>query len=182
MATQDDSSSISSLDHEKLENQYNNSRPQQQQFESIARTPTQRARYLEGEDLINLPSRTLGNDADLEEYTAETATGQILKEVKSNKTGDIERYELVTWKINDPENPKNWSKAYKWWCTMMVAITCFVVAFNSAVITADITGPAEEFGVSEEVSLLSITLFVMGFGIGKSHSQSRPLCSCILTL
>ncbi|KXS97564.1 hypothetical protein AC578_9784 [Pseudocercospora eumusae] len=49
---------------------------------------------------------------------------------------------------------------------MVVAITCFAVAFNSAVITADLTGPAMTFGVSEEVSLLIITLFVVGFGVG----------------
>jgi hypothetical protein len=164
----DDSSSISSLGKEAPKETHDHPEPQQSQWQAISRTPTQRARYLEGADLINLPSRTLGNDADLEEYTEETTSGQILKEVKSNKTGDIERYELVTWKINDPENPKNWSKAYKWWCTMTVALTCFVVAFNSAVITADIQGPAQDFHVSEEVSLLSVTFFVMGFGIGMS--------------
>ncbi|KAF1985865.1 MFS general substrate transporter [Aulographum hederae CBS 113979] len=119
-----------------------------------------------GEDLINLPSRTLSNNARLEEYTQETVDGQILRETTSRATGRVERYELVTWKIDDPENPKNWSKAYKWWCTMMVALTCFVVAFNSAVITPDIQGVAEEFHVSEEVALLSITLFVIGFGVG----------------
>jgi hypothetical protein len=77
-------------------------------------------------DAVNLPYRTLSNEANLEEYTQETIDGQILREVRSNATGKIERYELVTWKIDDPENPKNWSKAYKWWCTMCVAITCFV--------------------------------------------------------
>lgn len=120
----------------------------------------------DGADVVNLPTRTLSNDAALEEYTTETINGQMLREVRSNVTGNIERYELVTWKVNDPENPKNWSKAYKWWCTMCVAITCFVVAFNSAVITADIEGVAEEFNVSEEVALLTITLFVIGFGVG----------------
>jgi multidrug resistance protein len=120
----------------------------------------------DGADLINLPSRTLSNNARLEEYTEETVDGQILREVKSAATGNIERYELVTWKLHDPENPKNWSKAYKWWCTMCVALTCFVVAFDSAVVTADIAGVAEEFHVSEEVALLTITLFVVGFGVG----------------
>ncbi|KAF4554697.1 MFS-type transporter-like protein 35 [Elsinoe fawcettii] len=119
-----------------------------------------------GEDLVNLPFRTLSHGAQLEEYTEETQTGQILKEVQSRQTGKLERYELVTWKINDPENPKNWSKAYKWWCTMVVAFTCFVVALNSSVVTADIEGPATEFGVSHEVGLLAITLFVVGFGVG----------------
>ncbi|KAK8178456.1 major facilitator superfamily domain-containing protein [Phyllosticta citribraziliensis] len=126
----------------------------------------QQERRISGEELLNLPHRTLSANADLAEYTSETAQGQILKEVKSHHTGKTERYELVTWKIDDPENPKNWSKAYKWWCTMCVAFTCFVVAFNSGVITADIEGPAKEFGVSREVGFLAITLFVVGFGVG----------------
>ncbi|OCK78468.1 MFS general substrate transporter [Lepidopterella palustris CBS 459.81] len=136
----------------------------QSQYESVTREPREHVPF--NEDLINLPTRTLRNEAYLEEYTTETIDGQILREIRSNATGNVERWELVTWKIHDPENPKNWSKPYKWWCTMTVAITCFVVAFNSAVITADIEGVAKEFNVSPEVALLSITLFVVGFGIG----------------
>ena len=49
---------------------------------------------------------------------------------------------------------------------MVVAFTCFTVAFNSAVITADLEGVAKEFNVSLEVSLLTITMFVIGFGVG----------------
>lgn len=49
---------------------------------------------------------------------------------------------------------------------MTVAITCFAVAFNSGVITADLVDVANTFNVSEEVSLLPITVFVVGFGIG----------------
>jgi multidrug resistance protein len=128
-------------------------------FEPIRREPTI-------EDYVNLPIRSLSNEANLDEYTQETIDGQMLREVRSNATGRVERYELVTFKIDDPENPKNWSKAYKWWCTMCVAVTCFAVAFNSAVITADLEGVSETFNVSEEVSLLTITLFVVGFGVG----------------
>jgi len=75
-------------------------------------------------------------------------------------------YNIVTFTPSDPGNPKNWSKAYKWYCTLVVALTCFVVAFASSVITADVAGVVEEFGVSEEVALLSITVFVVGFGVG----------------
>lgn len=49
---------------------------------------------------------------------------------------------------------------------MVVAFTCFVVAFNSAVITADLEGVSETFDVSMEVALLTITMFVIGFGVG----------------
>lgn len=117
-------------------------------------------------DPLELPYRTLTEHADMGEYTTETATGTILREVQSNKTGKTERYELVTFTVDDKDNPKNWSKAFKWWCTMVVAVTCFVVAFNSAVITADLVGPQVSFGVSEEVALVTVTVFVVGFGVG----------------
>ncbi|KAK7207797.1 major facilitator superfamily domain-containing protein [Myxozyma melibiosi] len=75
-------------------------------------------------------------------------------------------FKLVTFTPDDPGNPKNWSKAYKWYCTMLVASLCFAVAFGSAVVTGDIEGVMEEFNVSEEVVILTVTLFVVGFGIG----------------
>ncbi|EMC99186.1 hypothetical protein BAUCODRAFT_394455 [Baudoinia panamericana UAMH 10762] len=115
-------------------------------------------------DIVNLPYRTLTEQARMGEYTEETETG--LKTVQSRKSGRQEQYELVTFKPGDKENPKNWSTPYKWYCTMTVAITCFAVAFNSAVITADLEGVARTFHVGEEVALLTITLFVVGFGVG----------------
>ena len=125
------------------------------------RTPVE---SVDNTDMVYLPYRTLTENADMGEYLHETATG--LHSVQSRRSGRVERYELVTFKENDPENPKNWSKGYKWWCTMVVALTCFCVAFNSAVVTSDIIGVVETFDVSEEVALLPITLFVVGFGVG----------------
>ncbi|OZJ03783.1 hypothetical protein BZG36_03475, partial [Bifiguratus adelaidae] len=126
----------------------------------------QRTESLYIEEDPNLPYRTLNNNAVIDEFTQETATGTIIKRTVSQATGHEVDYKLVTFEIGDPENPKNWSKLYKWYCTMLIALVCFVVAFASAVVTADIVGVSEEFGVSDEVSLLSITLFVIGFGVG----------------
>lgn len=120
-------------------------------------------------DPLDLPLREVNPDANLEEFTTETRTGNIIKPIKSNVTGQIEDWKLVTFKIDDPENPRNWSKLYKWWCTMVVSWTCFVVAFSSSVITADLEGVSATFGVSEEVSLLTITVFVIGFGVGMCY-------------
>jgi hypothetical protein len=112
---------------------------------------------------LNLPYRTLSPRANMTEFTQEHVGGEI----STTAPGDPKtEYKLVTFVPNDPENPKNWSKAYKWYCTMVVALTCFVVALASAVITADISAPGDEFGVSHEVSLLAITVFVVGFGVG----------------
>ncbi|ETI27951.1 hypothetical protein G647_00400 [Cladophialophora carrionii CBS 160.54] len=130
-------------------------------LEKYETRPTQDA-----SDVLDLPYDILSDEADMSEYIQETAAGVIPKRTISRATGKPEDHELVTFKINDPENPKNWSKPYKWWCTMVVAFTCFTVAFNSAVITADLEGVSEEFHVSPEVSLLTVTMFVIGFGVG----------------
>ncbi|KAH8879227.1 MFS general substrate transporter [Thozetella sp. PMI_491] len=112
---------------------------------------------------INLPYRTFSANANLDEFQTERPEGAIPGPVEAD---GVTRYKLVTFLPNDPENPKNWSKPYKWYITMVIAMTCFVVAFASSVITSDLGDMAEEFGVSEEVALLSITVFVIGFGIG----------------
>jgi len=63
---------------------------------------------------VNLPYRTLSADANLAEYTTEKASGEIPGPV----TPEGGRFKLVTFRPNDPENPKNWSKGYKWYCTV----------------------------------------------------------------
>lgn len=118
-------------------------------------------------DPLELPYGTVADGANLEEFVTETKSGNIVKPVKSNVTGKEEDYNLVTFTIDDPDNPKNWSKAYKWWCTIVVAFTCFVVAFASSVITADLEGVGDDFNVSREVTMLPITVFVVGFGVGE---------------
>lgn len=117
-------------------------------------------------EVLDLPYGTLNDSANMAEYTEETVDGVIPKRTISRYTGKEEEHELVTFKIDDPENPKNWSKIYKWYVTMVVAATCFVVALSSSIITADLEGPAERFHVSHEVALLTVTVFVIGFGVG----------------
>lgn len=121
---------------------------------------------------ITLPYRTLTPNANMAEYTTEDPRGEIpvaraaTAQKPDEPSAQNEQYKLVTFVPNDPENPKNWSKLFRWYCTLVVALTCFVVAFCSSVITADIAGVVKEFNVSEEVALLSISVFVVGFGIG----------------
>jgi hypothetical protein len=67
---------------------------------------------------LNLPYQTLSANANLAEYTVEEPSGAIPGPVAP----DGGRYKLVTFKPNDPENPKNWSKAFKWYCTVREAL------------------------------------------------------------
>ena len=59
-----------------------------------------------------------------------------------------------------------WSTGRKWFQTVNLGVICFMVAFASGVITGDMTGPMETFNVSMEVVILTVTLFVVGFGVG----------------
>jgi hypothetical protein len=143
----------------------------------LSRSPTKEVRDPNLD--TNLPYRTLSQDANLAEYTAEVPQGEITGPAKPDGSG---YYKLVTFTPGDPANPKNWSKAYKWWCTMVVAVTCFVVAFCSSVITADMEGVMETFHVSEEAALVSITVFVVGFGVGKSWRSTLSQPSIVTRL
>jgi hypothetical protein len=62
---------------------------------------------------VNLPYRTFSDGANLEEYTSEKPEGEIPGPVEPDGQ---HRYKLVTFVPSDPANPKNWSKAYKWYC------------------------------------------------------------------
>lgn len=73
---------------------------------------------------------------------------------------------LVTFVEGDPDDPRNWSLTRKWTITLLLGLVCFVVAFASSAITGGISGPVETFNVLLEVSILTVTLFVIGFGVG----------------
>ncbi|WLF79398.1 Synaptic vesicle transporter SVOP [Lodderomyces elongisporus] len=74
---------------------------------------------------------------------------------------------LVEFVEHDKGNPKSWGRARKWLYTMVLGGMCYVVALGSAIVTGDMSGPAKTFGVSEEVVILaSVTVFVIGFGVG----------------
>lgn len=86
-------------------------------------------------------------------------------EVNNDIEGDV-KVTIVDWDTNDPENPRNLSRFRKWTITLLASSLCLSVALGSSIITGDMQGPAEEFHVSEEVVNLTVTLFVVGFGVG----------------
>ncbi|EMC92415.1 hypothetical protein BAUCODRAFT_77726 [Baudoinia panamericana UAMH 10762] len=74
---------------------------------------------------------------------------------------------LVDWDgPNDPGNPHNMPQSRKWTITIVAALMTFVVSFGSSVFSTATTVTAEQFGVSEEVMILSVSLYVVGFACG----------------
>lgn len=78
-------------------------------------------------------------------------------------TGEI----LVGWYgDDDPENPYNWSFAYKLYVTWLMFLMTMTVYMGSSIVSPVIPQMAEYFHVSEVVTALSLSLFVCGYGVG----------------
>lgn len=66
----------------------------------------------------------------------------------------------------DPFNPQDFSIKKKWSITLLTAISTLAVAFVSSAFSGGLEYIVEEFSVSTEVSILGISLFVVGFAVG----------------
>ncbi|KAG9950859.1 MFS general substrate transporter, partial [Aureobasidium melanogenum] len=79
---------------------------------------------------------------------------------------DETREIFITFAPDDKDNPRNWSKAKRWY------ITCFASSLN--VLTCLAAGGyssgvgqlVEEFGVSDEVGTVGLSMYILGFAIG----------------
>jgi hypothetical protein len=73
---------------------------------------------------------------------------------------------LVKWAPNDPENPYNWTTTRKSFITFQLGMLAFAASLGSSIIA-----PAEPTitlytGISEEASVLTISLYIVGFIFG----------------
>lgn len=73
---------------------------------------------------------------------------------------------LVTWDDNDKANPRNWSSTYKAFITFLLGMLAFTGSLGSSIILPAEQAIAEEFNVSREVTVLCISLYVLGFALG----------------
>lgn len=180
----------------------------------LTQTPTNHSHHVHraptGLDAVNYPLRTESGPRT-DEYVVETAEGYIRPEEEAEQPSptptvhaahDLTPAErekgldikLVTWKEDDPEDPKNLSRGRKWCVppspfppslrpaltsatlprviTAAISYCCFAVALGSSLTVMDMPEVAAEFGVSIDLIHLSISVFVFGFGIGESSSST----------
>jgi len=67
---------------------------------------------------------------------------------------------------DDPNNPMNWSSKRKWAIAVTMGLMTFVVTFASSVFSSAVEVTGMQFGVSSEVMILAVALFVLGFAFG----------------
>ncbi|EME88247.1 uncharacterized protein MYCFIDRAFT_159481 [Pseudocercospora fijiensis CIRAD86] len=73
---------------------------------------------------------------------------------------------VVVWIDQDPRNPMLYSELKKWSLTMLVAMATLAVAFVSSAFSGGTREIIRDFGASQEVVTLGVSLFVLGFAIG----------------
>jgi len=73
---------------------------------------------------------------------------------------------VVVWIDHDPRNSMLYSNFKKWCITVTVAMATLAVSFASSAYSGGAKEVIREFGCSQEVFTLGISLFVLGFAIG----------------
>ncbi|OJT09245.1 hypothetical protein TRAPUB_14320 [Trametes pubescens] len=72
----------------------------------------------------------------------------------------------VTMGPDDPDNPKSWSRPYRWYITMLSAVLVLNATFASSAPEGIIPDLMQQFSFGQEVAVLTIALFVAGYCVG----------------
>lgn len=92
------------------------------------------------------------------------APGEAPRQVVHRPGGrDIE---LVTFPPGDRENPRNWPLWRKWSIVLAIMLVDLSDSFIASGFSPASTKFANDFGASEEVATLGLSLLVLGFAFG----------------
>ncbi|KAJ5103392.1 hypothetical protein N7532_003921 [Penicillium argentinense] len=91
---------------------------------------------------------------------------QHIIDAKYNGTGTEEDPYQVSWLDDDERNPMKYSEVGKWLIMLLVGVVTMAVALVSSAYSGSINEIILDFHVSEDVSLLGISMFVIGFAVG----------------
>jgi len=80
--------------------------------------------------------------------------------------GTTEDPYVVEFIPNDPRNPLEWGQFKKWSIVFAVAMATLAVAFVSSAYSGGTEEVIRDFHIGTEVSILGISLFVLGFAVG----------------
>ncbi|THW73541.1 MFS general substrate transporter [Aureobasidium pullulans] len=95
-----------------------------------------------------------------------------------------ENNKIVSWDgEHDPKKPMNMPEHRKWMIVISTGLMTFCVSFASSVFSTTTFVTAELFGVSSEVMILGLSLYVLGFAFGplvwgplsEAFGRTRPL-------
>ncbi|KAJ7492738.1 major facilitator superfamily domain-containing protein [Mycena latifolia] len=107
-----------------------------------------------------------GSTSTVNETEEEIAAGVRYLDTAPDEKGSKDPYLIDSFAEGDPKNPKNWSKARRWYLTALSGVLVLNATFASAAPSGIAPQLLEEYHLSQEVGVLAISLFVAGYCVG----------------
>lgn len=96
----------------------------------------------------------------------QTSVTQEVRDYDYPGSGTIEDPYLVDFIPNDPKNGMNYGIGFKWTIVMFCAFNTLACSLASTIFAGALFQIQEFFNASEEIAILSVSLFVLGFAVG----------------
>ncbi|KAJ7135016.1 MFS general substrate transporter [Mycena crocata] len=81
-------------------------------------------------------------------------------------SGTLQDPFVVDWDAQDAENPLNFNNCKKWIITSQLAFCTWTVSFSSSVYSGGLETMARDLRISDNVAILGLSLYVLGFALG----------------
>ncbi|KIW01717.1 uncharacterized protein PV09_06894 [Verruconis gallopava] len=119
-----------------------------------------------------------GSSDEADDPSEAEAEKNVEEDVEGNATGAFDANvptqtraardpNIITWTgPNDEDNPQNWSTLKKCFTFGEICLLTFTIYSASAIVTPAEPTFEEKFGLSGQVSALSLSMYVIGYGIG----------------
>ena len=100
------------------------------------------------------------------------------KDDNDNRSGGQPILHARDWSsTNDPDNPRNFSLLRRICSTLAIIFLAFVSTFGASVYSPGIQDVIAEFGVSEELAILPLSIYTVGLALGPLIGA--PLCETL---
>lgn len=116
--------------------------------------------------LSHKPTLDVHHEQGAEYNISSSNSSRVTSESNEKPEPGENETEFVTFLINDPQNPQNWSTNKKWVVTIIASLLVFTIAFGSSVPTGGLGLIEEKYHVSLEVAILTCSIMVIGFAVG----------------
>lgn len=121
------------------------------------------------EEQKNLDVEAGGADLEAEEWSMQSHDPRNQNDIDRERSQEepLVRTVVIDWEPCDPSNPMHWSSTRKTIAVIAICALAFSVSFSSTVFAPASKQITEEFGVSDIVAKLGVSLYVLGLAIGK---------------
>jgi MFS family permease len=99
-------------------------------------------------------------------YDEERETDLPAGHINTKPEIDNKDKDLVKWADGDPANPYNWAVPYKAFVTFQLGMLALAASLGSSILSPAGNTIAQVMEISEEVAVLNISLYILGFCFG----------------